>query len=256
MFAKQLMKHYYEYSVSPELSPYLDCIWTEDYFNEYENRNKLQLIIPDDSIELIFTKESFWRKSINSEIEKEYKTHLCGLKSKSQFIKLQGSPILSVRFKPFGLYYFTRFRMTHTINQSIDPKDIFGSDFTRLDEFVLSNKSISAKLIEIEKYLKLKLFMINKDIMPSVHDFVNNPESAIITKDIYQKFEDVIGMSPAEYARIKNAILSYKGYLKNGYDVSQLNHEMRENMNLSFGIRPEQLKMRDLGIQRPFLQLQ
>ncbi|MEQ9168805.1 MAG: hypothetical protein RLO12_21285, partial [Fulvivirga sp.] len=240
---------------SPELSPYLDCIWTEDYFNEYENRNKPQLIIPDDTIELVFTKESFCRKSINSEIEKEYKTHLCGLKSKSQFIKLQGSPILSVRFKPFGLYYFTRFRMTHTINQSIHPKDIFGSDFTRLEEFVLSNKSISAKLVEVEKYLKLKLFMINKDIMPSVHDFVNNPESAIITRDVYQNFEDVVGMSPAEYARVKNTVQSCKNFIKSGYDDSKFDAATTENMKLSFGIKPEYLKVRGLGIQKPCLEL-
>ncbi len=210
------MEIYYSYQLNPLLQKYIDCIWIESFFDQPFNREKYHLIIPDNTIELVFTKNWISRQGPNNEEVGKNLTHLSGFKTKPQRIKLSGSSLLCLRFKPYGLYRFTNMNAVETVDQAMEPVEIFGNSFAQLEEQVFAESSIEERIALIENFF-LKLlsdFEFRQDPLfeAMVYELELTKGSRRIQslaetynmsiKTIERKFLSYAGVSPKKYSRL------------------------------------------------------
>lgn len=144
-------ERYSEFKVSKELSSYIDCIW----FGQ-ENKSANHYIIPDNTVELLFTTSAIERQKEGDSGRVELKSHLAGLKTKAQSIQIQVGKIAGVRFKPEGIHSFIKHDASEIVNESIQPELIFGNKIKALEEYVLesltSNQDEDLLASKIESY--------------------------------------------------------------------------------------------------------
>ena len=70
------------------------------------------MIFPDNTVELIFSENPFIRNG------QRYLSHLSGLKTQSQMVAVERSPLVAVRFKPYGLKPFINCASQELLNGS------------------------------------------------------------------------------------------------------------------------------------------
>lgn len=218
-------KLYREYQISAPLQPYLDCIWKEGY-EKYSQEEELPfLVVPDNTVELVFTRNNVKRKQTESkEYQHNVKSHISGLKTQPQHVKICGDVLISVRFKPYGLYPFTDVDLGETIDGTIEPSQLFGRDILYLEEELFESKGITEKIRLIEKFFIHKLVKGKRDIDAvfdfCVHEIVRSKGSVGIAdlanrfnvsiKTIERKFKAKLGVSPKKYSRIVRLFHSLK----------------------------------------------
>jgi len=208
---------YKEFNVKSDLDKHIACVWKESYSTFFENKLKEFLVVPDNTVELVFTSNKITR-NINEEPNKSstVSTHLCGLKDTPQKVRLNGDVLLSVRFKPHGLYRFTSIDLNKTINESISPEEIFGNEIKLLEEKLFCSKSDQEQLALIESFFINRMLKVNIDqdkifdaiimeILVSKGD-VNILELAkkynVSKKTLERKFLSKLGIGPKKYSRI------------------------------------------------------
>ena len=209
-------KKYIEFQIDNGLNDFIDCVWKESYSSNEENRNSPFLVVPDNTVELVFTSNSINRKIESKSKSCLVKSHLSGLKTLPQKLKIEGDVLLSIRFKPYGLYRFTKLDLNTTINESIFPEDIFGKDILKLEESLFNCKNESYQISLIESFFMKKVIKTNRE-EDKVFDFfvqkiisqngnVNIEELSnsknISKKTIERKFLSKLGVSPKKYCRI------------------------------------------------------
>lgn len=210
------MYYYNIYHLHPKLQRYIDCIWVDHFFNHAANQNKPHLIIPDKTVELIFTQDTVHRElKPGGDIQKN-KTHLSGLKTKPQKIQLNSSPILCIRFKAHGLYTFTNIKALEVVDKAISPLDIFGKSFEQFENQLFGTNNITEQIALIENYFfkKLEDFEFRQDYL--FEDILHKLELSkggrsiqslaeefnVSIKTIERKFLHYLGVSPKKYSRI------------------------------------------------------
>lgn len=268
------MNFYQSYQLSPLLRRYIDCVWVETFFEQPVNQNMPQLIIPDNSVELVFTQNMIERELKTYRELHKNRTHLSGLKTKPQQIKLNRSPLLCIRFKAHGLYRFTNVKASETVDQSLSPIDIFGKSFKALEEQLFEAKDIENRLTVVETYFHKRLIdyeysqdhlfeiLLQKINLAKGGRRIQSlaEEFGISIKTIERKFQNHIGVSPKTYSRLVRLFhtlqhLNFKEgpklvdivYQHGFYDQMHFIKEIKHFTGLS----PTTYLQKDLGIQKP-----
>ncbi|NVK52844.1 MAG: helix-turn-helix transcriptional regulator [Flavobacteriaceae bacterium] len=204
---------YKEYKINNGLDAFIDCVWKD---NQVSDKYKSDfLVVPDNTVELVFTSNSVDRK-VKDQNLCTVKSHLCGLKTKPQLVGIKGEVLLSVRFKPYGLYPFTNIDLNETIDKSIQPEDIFGKEILNLEESLFNCKEEELQVKLVESFFANKFVKTNRD-KDKIFDFfvariiahkgnISIEELAesinISKKTIERKFFSKLGITPKRYCRI------------------------------------------------------
>ena len=150
--------NYAAYAVDPVLSRYIDCVWMEQLSCHPDFLRRHHLIVPDNTIELIFTSHKIERRfSALSNDAMVCKSHVAGLKTRPQYLRVTGQVLLAVRFKPYGLYRFTDIPPSETINESIPTEYLFGSDITSLEEQLIATERPEDQVALISRFFTHRL---------------------------------------------------------------------------------------------------
>ncbi|MCG8327711.1 MAG: helix-turn-helix domain-containing protein [Chitinophagales bacterium] len=210
------MHSYNIYHLHPILRRYIDCIWVDQFFDQAANKNKPHLIIPDKTVEVIFTQDTVHRELKSGGDIQKNKTHLSGLKTKPQKIRLNSSPIICIRFKAHGLYTFTKVKASEVVDRAIAPLDIFGKSFEQFEEQLFEANNITEQIALVEHYFfeKLKEFDFRQDysfeailhkleLSKGIRSIQSLAEEFNVSiKTIERKFSHHLGVSPKKYSRI------------------------------------------------------
>ncbi len=265
------MTFYKQYKTSPDLQPYIDCIWFENLFDRIEHRCKKQLLIPDQSVELIFTDHKIHRSIEGRKEENGLKSHLAGMKTKWQHVSLTGSSLLSIRFKPFALRHFTRLPILDTIDQHLNIETVFGPEVLELEAKLFEQTDIFQQIYLIEQFLKKCLhkhqlqpsfFDVLLDRVLKTYGQISIHELAhsfkISTKTVERYFLMHLGIPPKKFCRLvrfvytirlqqqcKNIALTSLAYDAFYYDQ---NHFIKEIKKFT-GLVPKRYFTSDKGIQ-------
>jgi len=209
--------NYNEFKVCPPLDRYIDCIWTEGYTQLPENLGRTYLVVPDNTVELIFTPGTLERKIKGScGSAEKFGSHLSGLKTIAQDVKVNGEMALAVRFKPHGLYPFISMDLRETVNQSIAPEAVFGKDILDLEARLFESDAFDKKVQLVESYFLKKLCGSNRDKDATfdylVSQIVNSKgthrildlakETGVTIKTFERKFLQNLGVSPKQCGQL------------------------------------------------------
>lgn len=210
------MSDYKEYQVKNGLNKYIDCVWRESYTEISENRKEPFLVVPDNTVELVFSNNKIDRKIKTNNHFSQTKSHLSGLKTLPQSISLDGEVLFSVRFKPCGLHAFTKLDLKDTINETLLPEDVFGKEILVLED-QLFNCNVELEQVKlIEDFFLKKLNSNNKEVDHVFNFFIQNiilnkgnvnvdmlaEKCNVSKKTVERKFLSKLGLTPKKYCRI------------------------------------------------------
>ncbi|MEQ9593329.1 MAG: helix-turn-helix domain-containing protein [Cyclobacteriaceae bacterium] len=270
-----MLEHYQECKFRGILSDHIDCVWRETYTKQPSMLGRSHLVIPDNTVELVVTENTFERR-INESGGKwnTITCHVSGLKTKPQEVVVGGSPLLSIRFKPYGLYRLTRVPLNETINQSICPSDIFGREVEHLIEKLFSSGSLTLQAQWIEDFFSDRLISIGttKDLVFEqairqifltkgdirVNEIAEN--LGVSVKTVERKFLTNLGVLPKKYCRIIRLFEALRIPAEGeAFDLMDraYNHKFFDYMHFvkevkTFtGLQPTEYFRVDRGIQQP-----
>lgn len=252
------------------LSELIECYWWEDYCKE--NPMTTHHVVPDNSIELIFTRSPFYRTAPDYNKEWWIQSHLCGLKTKSQYCNVKESPIISVRFKPKGLYLFTKLAPKITIDNCLELSNCFGEDILDLEK-QLFQTDCQEKRIELLNQFFETLYLKNEHKRDFLFESIaleieNQVGSASIdelsekfgvsTKTIQRRFLEHMGITPKKYSRLIRIIhclrqstgnrqLTRLAHESEYYDQSHFVKDIKSIIHCT----PSHFSKSDKGIQTP-----
>ncbi|MFV1884510.1 MAG: AraC family transcriptional regulator [Balneola sp.] len=222
-----MVSNFREYLPSKELRNHIDCVWFESFTQQKDQIGNTHLVIPDNTIELIFTEHSFERSFGKQKIE--VGSHLAGLKTTPQQIKVNGPALLAIRFKPEGLYPFINEDTASLIDQSVHPEIIFGKEIRYLQEQIAEEKSERARVRLVNKFLNDRLAASKKKADPYFELFLKRIQSSkgqvslkemskefsVSPKTIQRKFSEYVGITPKKYSRLVRLIEAVKSFEQN-----------------------------------------
>lgn len=223
--------YYREIELPPPLDQYLDCFWWENYCDENQNF-KSHYVVPDNSIELIFTDSLFHRKLTNQAREWNLKSHIAGLKTTPQVCTVFASPLLSLRFKPKGLYLFSKIEMKHTIDACFSPVECFGNEMKAIENELFHMTSQEDRIELLTNFFNKKLHQEQDNIDVVFEEIVDSIEAsigmisvnvlceqfALSHKSIERKFIKNLGITPKRYCRLVRTV----NCLREGSQVNNL----------------------------------
>tara|TARA_R110002096_G_scaffold149428_4_gene310887 strand:- start:362 stop:1162 length:801 start_codon:yes stop_codon:yes gene_type:complete len=247
------------------LSEYIDCIWWENY-SEINPQNNKHLLIPDNSIELIFTNSDIQRYFPFTEEYKIRKSQLAGLRTTPQNCIVTESPIISVRFNPKRFYLLCKTDVIKTINNNIEPKECFGQSILDLEKNIFTASSQQERIHLIESYFEIYLSSQSNssdEVLEKVVSHIDNCKGDCTIRDfstlfhtsastIERKFKKNLGLTPKKYSmliRFVTHFFSGKDYSGNiGFNYYDQAHFIKEMSKFS-GLTPKQLASLNIGIQ-------
>ena len=222
------MRTYKSYKLHDDLHSYIDCVWVETYFDQVEVAEIPQLIVPDNSVELIFSKEKIERRINSTGNYESHTTHVSGLKTKPQNIKMTASALLAVRFTPRGIYVFTGIPACEFVDQNIQPDQLFGSSIKELEDRLFQVDNTEDRLLILNHYFLARLKESQHNIdhhfecvlddldlgkgMARINSLAD--KFSISIKTIERKCKQYIGVSPKMYSRLVRL-----------YHVLQMSHQ-------------------------------
>lgn len=240
-----------EHKPSGILSEYLDCYWSENYVH---GKGQKQLrVFPDNTIELIFSEEPIIRNGLR------YYSHISGLKTKSQLVSLKQSPLIAVRFKPYGLFPFIKGKPEELLNQNLAAEAVFGKEILELEEQLFLCIDFETRVKVLEQFFLKKLIKqdISSDFSPEIHRFIESKNGLVQIQDLLdktglshksleRKFKKNFGLSPKRYLRLQRVFQALKGlqsdpnrpltgiaYDYGFYDQAHFNHEVQNFTGLN-----------------------
>lgn len=235
-----MVDKYREFKLKEPLSQYIDCVWMEEYSQLPENRDKTFLVAPDNTVELIFTRGLIERKirTANSSTQL-LGSHLAGLKTIAQDVRILGGTELSVRFKPHGLYPFVGPMLHETVNQSIPIADLFGPDILVLEDQLFSTPSLPEKLRLIEQFFLDRLQRRQRSCdavfdylarkigdtkgLVKIHSLAS--DSSVAIKTIERKFQHNLGVSPKQCGQLVRLFHALRATNRQGVSLTHVAHE-------------------------------
>ena len=93
------------------------------------------------------------RKPATGDLIQSMNSHLCGVKTRHQYVMVKHERLISVRFKPWALYHFIRLPMHHLVNESIEASYLFGTEFKSLEGAVFEAGDFGKQVDLIEAFL-------------------------------------------------------------------------------------------------------
>ncbi len=264
--------NYNETKPQGTLGEFINCIWWENYSDIYPHNNK-HLLIPDNSIELIFTDAEIQRYFPLTEEYKIRKSQLAGLRTTPQNCNVTKSPIIGVRFNPKKFYLLCKTEVIKTINNNLEPKECFGQSILDLEKAILKASSQQERIYLIESYFEkyLSSQINNSDaVFEKIVSHIDNFKGDCMIREfpalfntsastIERKFKKYLGLTPKKYSmlvRFVNQSFSVKKEFKNysgnaGFNYYDQAHFIKEMSKFS-GLSPKQLASLNIGIQEVF----
>ena len=120
MYYLENLENIEQYRYTSKINALIECVYIENYFSLSQNQWVKNRIFPDNTIELIITDKKFKRYFSTEGESLILKSHLSGLKTKWQDIWLEGSPLISIRFKPDILFQIINFPAKEFKNRSME----------------------------------------------------------------------------------------------------------------------------------------
>lgn len=202
------------------------------------------------------------------------KSHVAGLKTRPQYVKVTGEVLLAVRFKPHGLYRFMDIPLKDTIDQSIPTEFLFGSDIQQLEEQLLGVEKHVDQVALVNNYFTKKLFsskrqenelfdniaqrIVQSDGRVKIRDL--STELNVSIKTIERRFQEYLGISPKHYCQLIRFFQSLRtpfdpitdslgslAYINGYYDQMHFIKEVKKYT----GLTPSAYFGMDKGIQGP-----
>lgn len=262
---------YTEVRPSQALKRFVDCFWYENYSLDREMTHH---VVPDNSIELIFTDSPIIRELSEDGVSVSLKSQLSGLKTKYQKVETKSSPIIALRFKPNGLFPFIKEDVSELLNQAVSPWEIFPKDIRDLEARVLESSTANERIRLITEYFikKVERKELDKEIL--VSNFLNEIHASqgmisITTlsirygksvKSLERDFKQVVGIMPKKYCRLVRAIHAMKQTSNRNSPLTDVAHDCGyfdqahfiKDLRLIAGLSPSEFRKLDLGIQTPF----
>jgi AraC-like DNA-binding protein len=259
------------YQLRGKLESVIDRVFIEHFFSKKVNQGIPKRIVPDNTVELIFTDKRFERRLPKERQAKILYSHLSGLKTSWQDIVLDGSPIISVRFKPEKIYQLTKIPASEFVDQTFQPVEIFGKTFDAFQDKLFNVKDTSDRLDLIENYFlhELKdanlkddlLFKHAKGLIESSKGTIRIKqlcaELGVSQKTMENKFKGFLGVNPKEYCRLTRFICTVQQYNFSKTNLTQLayeqsysdqSHLIKDFINFT-GLSPKDFFSQPKGIQ-------
>lgn len=224
------------YAPGPELDAIVDCVFVEHFFSHPCNQGLYNRIVPDNTVELVITDKLFKRRLSLHGNAKTMSSHLSGLKTAWQDIALDGSPLISVRFKSDKLFQLTGIPAFEFQNHSVHPPDAFGPEFEQLESRLFDQKTTTARLGLIEQFFA-KRWAKSK---VSEHAAFQNAKTAIeacngavklrtlckqlniSSKTLENTFKAFLGVSPKAYCGLVRFVHCVKQYKASNVTLTEL----------------------------------
>jgi hypothetical protein len=147
MFYKEFRPHHL-------LQPFVDCIWICQVGSN--DLIHTQIIPPDESIELIFSLGTSYKRSINnpSALTPMSTSHIIGVKRKPHFVSfLSGTYLVGVRIKAGGLRALISFPAELFTDCIYDLRCHFGREAQFMEEKLFATTEDVKIVEEVEKFL-------------------------------------------------------------------------------------------------------
>ena len=265
-------REYSENSVKKPLSKFIDCIW----FSEQEV-DQVYKIIPDNTIELIFSTSPILRTKNGDSRSIKLESHLAGLKTIPQEIEIKSGRIMGVRFKPEGIFPFIKNDVSQMVNESIDLELLFGNEIKSLEQQVLDLMSYDAnetqllELIEshfLNRFQSIECDDIIEEVIRRIHLTMGNLSVSSIAhqmgcsvKTIERRFKHKVGLAPKAYCRLYRF---HRSILEMGSPTEKLSdiaydcgyfdqtHYIKDVKRYA-GMTPKEMFSQKMGLQRPTL---
>ncbi|WP_421918959.1 DUF6597 domain-containing transcriptional factor [Marinifilum sp.] len=260
---------YNEIKLQGSLSEIINCIWWENYSDVHPQNNK-HVLIPDNSIELIFTNSDIKRHLPLTNEYKTRKSQLAGLRISPQTCTVLKSPVISVRFKPKTFYLLCKTDVIKTIDNNLNPVECFGDSVLDLEKELFKTSLQQDRIHLIENYFENYLNDIGKQRDKDFEKIVSYIESKkgdctirelptlfnTSASTIERKFKKKLGLTPKKYSmlvRFVNQFLfgkkDFSDYCyNNGFNYFDQSHFIKEMRKFS-GLTPKQLSLLNIGIQ-------
>jgi AraC-like DNA-binding protein len=202
-------------SPSPALKQYIKCIWVLE--SPPQALMQAERVLPDGCVEMIFHYGDAFESSRDSiHFEQQSKTVISGQLLNNIFLRPTGSSkMIGVRFYPAGAYYFTGVPLKELINSIVDLDDMFTAEAKIAEELVNISESIHDKINVIESFIldRIKRNNIKEAYTGKAAEIILSHNGQITVKELSElagsgerklqrDFEDYIGLSPKQFARI------------------------------------------------------
>ncbi len=228
------MIHYSEFTPTPSLIPFIECLWTlKSHSNFFKKR---ELIIPGGRIEMMFNLgcpvDWIDSKDLSSTRTREG-SFLLGPRNRHFFVEQRGSiSIFGVRFRHGGLSPFTPMPMSILLNE-INPQDqLFGREIDALTHRLFETSEAKQSINLIEAFLQ-KRFQSESTTQQTfqIISLVKKCESILSPKSLsektgihYKKLERVFSKyteyNPKNFSRIIRFYRALQQMKKSGHSLT------------------------------------
>lgn len=257
------------------LSQHIDCIWAEDFCAQ-EGVSEHH-IVPDNSVELIFTTQAMQRQLPTEPAPRWVRSHLVGLKTRPQSVLTSSSPLLGIRFKPQGLYPFLQGEVKDSVDQCLLPEEAFGSGIQALESQIAEaasfeerktlaldyfNRELQQGEIQVDYLFEALLEAMNQS-KGSLTVQALSQRFGVSVKTVERRFSTYLGLTPKKYAlslRIIEALkiartqkaktLVHTAHQFGFFDQAHFIKEVKKYT----GLIPKDFAQRDMGVQLPMYQ--
>lgn len=266
--------NYQEIKLQGRLSEFIDCVWWENY-SDHHPQNNQHLIVPDNSIELIFTRSDIKRFLPSTGETKTRKSQLAGIRTTPQVCTVVKSPMISVRFNPKKFYLLCQTEISKTINNNLNPAACFGPSVLELEKDIFKASSQEARIHLIESYFQEYINSRNIEsdaVFENIVSYIDNKKGVCTIREfpalfatsastIERKFKKNLALTPKKYSTLirfvnqfRSGKKSFLDYSENtGFNYYDQAHFIKEMSKFS-GLTPKQLASLNIGIQEVYFQ--
>ncbi len=241
-------RHGVWYMPGRALDAVVDCVFVEHYFSIPRNQGVFNRIVPDNTVELIITDKRFTRRLSQRDSTMTVSSHFSGLKTTWQDISLEGSPLISIRFKADKIFQLTGIPAFEFRDQSVLPEDAFGRQFEQFEGQLFDQTTTAERLDLIHRFIAKKwsvssttdhaAFQYAKTRIEQRHGNIQLgrlcKQLNISTKTLENKFKTFLGLTPKAYCglvrfvhciktfRARNLTLTDLAYASGYYDQAHM----------------------------------
>ncbi|HEY0652656.1 MAG TPA: helix-turn-helix domain-containing protein [Chryseosolibacter sp.] len=222
---------YQEYPIADPLRPYVKVIWSME---SEETWAPPMRILPDSCVELVIHFNQPYKTTF-SDNKAEVQPQSFVVAQMKNFIEIQPNGkigMLSIRFSAQGAYHFFGMPMKEIANGIVDLKLVWNNLAKEIEERIIESRTTQQRVRRIQQYLLMQLSKNGKadvtvdhclNLIYSAKGQVKVEDLATTTgmsnRQLVRKFNNSIGLSPKEFARIIKFIGSLN-YLKQNQDTN------------------------------------
>lgn len=208
--------HYQEAIPHPLLAPYIKCIWTLELDKHIPE--SIDKVLPDGTIEMIFHYGNITDSvDITGATTSAMQNCVIGQADKYMLLKVGGNAgMISVRFAPMGLSYFTDMPVHMITNSRVEFKDVWGEAVNVLNDKLWHAPSFNDRVNIINQFflelLKQRQPVFNRRIETALaHIHINDgvfkvkelaEKVAMSERNFNRRFTESVGLSPKAYSKV------------------------------------------------------